>query len=315
MYKFATNDNIISGEDIDIKRKSRTPETIHPMQGNPHTHEFMVLSYMQSGECTQLIDGTEYHTRRGDMLFIGINQTHQILLDGPVEQINILLTSRFWSEELKNVDNFQNIFALSIFNEFKDKSGLVRPMVSFSGVDIPDIESILERMLAEFSAKDIGYRAILKSYTQILLTKLMRGFSHANRYAALMLGDAMQSIIDYIDVNLGRRLTLCELAEKCSYNPSYFSRMFKECFDMPFSDYLQQRRIHTAMELMKEGEMGIEAIMDTVGYNDKKSFYRYFKKITGQTPAQYMQEVKQAKAVEAKKAPMPPSPSSSACLD
>jgi len=84
---------------------------------------------------------------------------------------------------------------------------------------------------------------------------------------------------------------------------------------MPFSDYLQQRRIHTAMELMKEGEMGIEAIMDTVGYNDKKSFYRYFKKITGQTPAQYMQEVKQAKAAEAKKAPMPPSPSSWACLD
>jgi len=313
MYKFPIEENIDQGEDIDIKRKSRTPETIHPMQGNPHTHEFMVLSYMQSGECTQLIDGTEYRTRRGDMLFIGINQTHQIILDGPVEQINILLTSRFWSEELKNVDNFKNIFALSIFNEFKDSSGLVRPMVSFSGADIPDIESILEHMLAEFAAKDIGYRAILKSYTQILLTKLMRGFSYANRYAALMLGDAMQSIIDYIDVNLGRRLTLCELAEKCSYNPSYFSRLFKDCFDMHFSDYLQQRRIHTAMELMKDGSQSIEAIMDTVGYNDKKSFYRYFKKITGQTPAQYMQKVKQTVLKSTVKPP--PSPSSWACLD
>ena len=295
MYRYPIIDNIDAGEEIAIKRKSRTPENIHFMQGKPHTHEFMVLSYMQAGECTQLIDGVEYHTRRGDMLFIGVNQTHQIILDGPVEQINIHLTSCFWSEELNNVDNFQNLFALSIFNEFKDKTGMVRPLVSFSGMDIPDIESILERMLAEFTVKDIGYRAMLKSYTQILLTKLMRGFSHANRYAALMLGDAMQSIIDYIDVNLGRRLTLCELAEKCSYNPSYFSRMFKECFDMSFSEYLQQRRIHTAMELLRSGSQGIEAVMDTVGYNDKKSFYRYFKKITGQTPAQYMQEAQKVR--------------------
>ncbi|MBQ8508694.1 MAG: helix-turn-helix domain-containing protein [Clostridia bacterium] len=291
MFQFTRAENIESGEDIDVRLRSRTPENIHPMQARPHMHEFILLSYMQSGECTQLVDGVEYRTKRGDMLFIGMNQTHQMIVTEPVVHYNILLSSKFWSEELKNVDNFESIFALSIFNEFKDRSGKVSPVISLSGADIPDIEWILERMLREFEGRDIGWRAILKSYTQILITKLLRGFSHANKYAAVMLGDAMKKILEYIDVNLGSRLTLYELAEKCSYNPSYFSRIFKECFNMPFSEYVQQRRIHTAMELIRENRMSIEAIMETVGYSDKKSFYRYFKKITSQTPAEYKHNV------------------------
>lgn len=290
IYKYKQDDNIESGEDIHVCLKDRAAGNFHPPQGKPHMHDFIVLSYMQTGECTQYVDGVEYRTKRGDMLFVGMNQTHQISLDGPMVSINIYLSSKYWSEELKNVDNFQSIFALSIFNEFKGRSDIASPMISFSGSDIPEIESILDHMLREFEKKEIGYRAILKCYTQIIITKLLRGFSHANNYTALMLGDAVKRIIDYIDVNLGRRLTLCELAEKCSYNPSYFSRIFKECFDIPFTEYLQQQRIHRAMELMSDGKLSIEAIMEQVGYNDKKSFYRYFKKLTGQTPAQYRRQ-------------------------
>jgi len=291
MYTFSLSECIKNGEDIDVCRKLREPENIHPMQGKTHMHEFIVLSYMKSGECTQLIDGIEYRTARGDMLFIGMNQTHRIILDGPVEQINIHLSDRFFSEEMKNVENFEGIFALSIFNEFKGKCGDVSPMVSFSGADIPEVESILENMLTEFAAKDIGWRTVLNSYTRIIIAKLLRGFSCANRYAAQTVGDAMRTILMYIDVNLGKRITLGELAEKCSYNPSYFSRIFKECFNMPFSEYLQHKRITTAMELMRTTDMSIESIMEAVGYSDKKSFYRYFRKHTSQTPAQYMKSV------------------------
>ncbi|MCI8388275.1 MAG: AraC family transcriptional regulator [Clostridiales bacterium] len=291
MYTYSKLDNIAPDEDINVCVKERNPETAHPNQTLPHTHDFIVLSYMQSGECTQFVDGVEYRTKRGDMLFIGMNQTHRIIYDRDVVYINIHLSSKFWSEELKDVDNFQNIAALSIFNEFRGKSETASPMISFSGADIPDIEAILEHMLREFERKEIGYRAILKSYTQIIIAKLLRGFSHANRYTAILLGDAMKRIIEYIDVNLGRRLTLCELAEKCSYNPSYFSRIFKECFDMSFTDYLQQRRIRTAIELMNEDKLSIESIMEQVGYSDKKSFYRYFRKLTGQTPAEFRKKL------------------------
>lgn len=286
IYKFPLTDNIDPGEDIDVRVKDRTAENAHPKQGQPHTHDFIVLSYMKSGECIQYVDGVEYRTKRGDMLFIGMGHTHQVAISGHCVYINILLTPRFWSEELKNVDNFQSIFALSIFGEFKGKCDLVSPMISFTGGQIAEVESIIDKMLAEFEAKEIGYRAILKCYTQIILTKLMRGFSTANRYAALTLGDAMKKIIDYIDINLGKHLTLCELAEKCCYNPSYFSRLFKECFDMSFSEYLQRRRITTAMELLRS-DLTVELVMERVGYRDRKSFYRYFRKITGMTPAEF----------------------------
>ena len=286
IYKFPLLENIMKGEDIDVRVKDRTPENAHPRQGQPHTHDFIVLSYMKSGECIQFVDGVEYRTKRGDLLFIGMGHTHQVKITEHCVYINILLTPKFWSEELKNVDNFQSIFALSIFGEFKGKCDQVSPVISFQGGQIAEVESIIDKMLEEFNAREIGYRAILKCCTQIILTKIMRGFSTANRYAALTLGDAMKGIIDYIDVNLGKHLTLCELAENCCYNPSYFSRIFKECFKMPFSEYLQKRRIKTAMELLRRGQT-VDAVMDQVGYRDKKSFYRYFKKIAGMTPAEF----------------------------
>lgn len=286
IYKFPLLENIMPGEDIDVRVKDRTPENAHPRQGQPHTHDFIVLSYMKSGECIQFVDGVEYRTKRGDLLFIGMGHTHQVKITEHCVYINILLTPKFWSEELKNVDNFQSIFALSIFGEFRGKCDQVSPMISFSGGQIAEVESIIDKMLEEFNAREIGCRAILKCYTQIILTKIMRGFSTANRYAALTLGDAMKGIIDYIDVNLGKHLTLCELAENCCYNPSYFSRIFKECFKMPFSEYLQKRRIKTAMELLRRGQT-VDAVMEQVGYRDKKSFYRYFKKIAGMTPAEF----------------------------
>ena len=55
---------------------------------------------------------------------------------------------------------------------------------------------------------------------------------------------------------------------------------------MSFSEYLQRRRISTAMELLKRG-MTVESVMEQVGYRDRKSFYRYFKKIAGATPAEF----------------------------
>ena len=283
--------NIEPGEDIDVCVKDRSPNNFHPPQGQPHMHDFILLSYVQSGECTQLVDGVEYRTKRGDMLFVGMNQTHQILLDQHVIYINILLSSKFWDEELTCVENFHSICALSIFNEFRNLSEDISPVISFSGADIPDIEQILAHMLTEFSKRDIGFRAILKCCTQIIITKMLRAFSNANKYCALAVGDAMEKILGYIDINLGRRLTLYELAQQCSYNPSYFSRIFKECFGMPFSDYLQKRRIHTAMELMRSEGLSVEAVMERVGYSDKKSFYRYFRKITSQTPAEFRRNI------------------------
>ena len=91
----------------------------------------------------------------------------------------------------------------------------------------------------------------------------------------------------YIDENLDASLTLSELAKRCFYNPSYFSRIFKEKFGVSLVEYKTQRRIEKASELLTDTELPIDEISDRVGFSDRHSFYHAFSKHMKQTPAAY----------------------------
>ena len=42
---------------------------------------------------------------------------------------------------------------------------------------------------------------------------------------------------------------------------------------------------------MRSEGLSVEAVMERVGYSDKKSFYRYFRKITSQTPVEFRRNI------------------------
>jgi two-component system response regulator YesN len=78
-----------------------------------------------------------------------------------------------------------------------------------------------------------------------------------------------------------------DLAQKFFYNPSYFSRVFKEKFGMPFVEYITRKRLSYAIELLKNTELSVEEIGRRVGFSDAKGLYRAFSTYLGSTPSQY----------------------------
>ena len=53
---------------------------------------------------------------------------------------------------------------------------------------------------------------------------------------------------------------------------------------MSLGKYLSEKRIETAIRLLRESDMDITEIMYCCGYRDSGSFYRNFKEITGTSP-------------------------------
>ena len=96
-----------------------------------------------------------------------------------------------------------------------------------------------------------------------------------------------RELFEYIGENLDKRLTLSELSKKCFYNPSYFSRTFKEKFGITLADYLQSERAEAAARLLKETDLPTQAVAEKCGFSDKSSLYRAFVKIYGVTPSEY----------------------------
>ncbi len=94
--------------------------------------------------------------------------------------------------------------------------------------------------------------------------------------------------LQYISENICQtRFDYQKLAELCDMSYSYFRRLFKECMKMTLTEYITERKILYAKELLVSGVYRIGEIADLVGFTDIYYFSRVFKKVVGMSPKQY----------------------------
>ncbi|MEN6634566.1 MAG: helix-turn-helix domain-containing protein [Clostridiaceae bacterium] len=101
----------------------------------------------------------------------------------------------------------------------------------------------------------------------------------------------------FIDRNFNRDLTLEEVSREVHVSPYYFSKLFKEQTGDNFINYLTQRRVETAKQLLSDGRLNIKTICNEIGYNDPNYFSRLFKRFEGVTPSEYREQVLNMKNV------------------
>lgn len=260
-----------------------------------HTHEFVELIFIAEGKCTHYVDDQVYEAVPGDLIFVNYGQTHRFVEESPILYYNLLYVPEFFSEELINSDNIYEIFAISLFREFEEKLPKRSPMqmVSFRGNEFSEIHKMVESMYAEFTQKEVGYRSVLNGYSRVLFSRILRKLNceDERKDTKRCLNRLTEECLKYIDSKCFEKISLQEIAEKTFYNPSYLSRMFRQYCGISLSEYIKEKRIEEAKRLLLGTELSIEEIMNRVGYTDRKQFYKCFKEISGQTPAQFRKGV------------------------
>ena len=284
MYTYGLERYVNPQENINIIYMDRN------MQCDIHTHEFAELVFIAAGKCEHYIDGVSYHVETGDLLFVNYGQTHSFAAQTKEYQYyNLLYVPKFFSEEFICSENIYEIFEMSLFREFTDARMYPSQIVSFRGEEYLEIKKLVEDMQREFVAKEIGYRSILNGYSRVLFSKMLRKLrgGNVNTEAEKCINRITAECLKYIDSKCYEKISLKEIAEHTFYNPAYFSRIFKEHCGMSLSEYIKEKRIQEAARLLKNSDLSNEEIMLKVGYTDKKQFYKNFKEIYNETPAQY----------------------------
>ena len=98
---------------------------------------------------------------------------------------------------------------------------------------------------------------------------------------------AQQYIID----NISRPISLDEVAKNAFISPSYLSSLFKKVTKVSLVDYINIMKVKRAKALMNEGERKIFSIAESLGYENIYYFSKVFKKVTGETPSQYLKKL------------------------
>ncbi len=99
--------------------------------------------------------------------------------------------------------------------------------------------------------------------------------------------DPIQTALNIIDYNYSSPITVEQIAKRLSLNAAYFSRMFSEKVGIPPKQYLLNKRMARAKELLRETNASIFEISNSVGYDDSLYFSRIFKKHIGLSPLEY----------------------------
>lgn len=97
------------------------------------------------------------------------------------------------------------------------------------------------------------------------------------------------NIKEYIQENVNKRLTLNEVASAFSFSTNYLSQLFAKYSDCGFVETVTEAKIAAAKQLMSNSEMKIYEIAESLGYESAFYFSKVFKKLTGQSPREYMQ--------------------------
>lgn len=98
---------------------------------------------------------------------------------------------------------------------------------------------------------------------------------------------ALKRVKDYINSNLSADLTLTKLAEVGGFNSSYLSRVYKQVYGMTISEYIINKRLGKAKDLLVNKKYKINEIATQVGYISAHSFTRAFKNVEGISPIEY----------------------------
>ena len=100
----------------------------------------------------------------------------------------------------------------------------------------------------------------------------------------------MKSVVDYIERNLKRGISLEDVANHVNISTYYLSKIFKKEMGVNFITYVTDRKMDMAKEMLVNTDIPVLNIALDLAYNEANYFSKAFKKKTGLTPSEYREK-------------------------
>jgi len=144
-------------------------------------------------------------------------------------------------------------------------------------LDKSKAKPIIERVII----KEILYRLFPAGAIELL--KLNFGNS--------IFDESMRKAISYIKTNIGKKITVSQLANIAGQGQTTFFKSFKKATGRTPADYILNERIRQAKVLIAKQQFSFQEIAYKCGFNSYEYFCSSFKKIENRKPSEYRREL------------------------
>jgi len=263
-----------------------TPRHEHDLTDVIHYHDFSELVIITTGEGFQVINGTEYPVKRGDIFLLQGFSEHAFRGREKLSLINIQFAPSLLPMPLaflRKIPGYNVMFqvepVLRSPRNFKHRLHLEKSELAM-------LEEIVMRLKDELQKKSPGFEAAGFGILLELITFVSRRYSeiHTGNNAALV---RMGEVISRLENDYASPWTLSKIAAAAKMSPNNLLRLFKAATGESPIDYLIKIRLHRAAELLAGSDLSVTETAFRCGFNDSNYFSKKFNSFYQMPPRKY----------------------------
>ena len=234
------------------------------------------ITYVVSGKATIYSGDSSFELSAGQVHFIQKNQYHKIVAD-----------------ENQNFHYYCIGFLLDTeYEETKLFSKSVHQLEQFVVEDEGNLKTLFNLLMNEMYFHNPESTIMIHLYLcqmLILLYRILMGKSKEalHKVNSSSSNHAVYRTLRYIDREYLRITNVKEIAQALSYSEYYLSHVFREKMDVTLKDYLMQKKIMTATELLKASNMSIGEIAEHLHFSSLHSFGQAFKRYMNMSASEF----------------------------
>jgi len=222
----------------------------------PEHFQYHDLTFVLSGEMEYAVDGKTYLLHTGDVIYIPVGQTRARKATLGVDYVS---------------------FNFSVEEKLPFPTLLKGCVEEVSLTLIHAFDGIFART---FNLSDTRFTCIF----ECLIKQLAVEFSVKEE------NPVSNKIKQYVKYHLSEKITLEDIAKDVFLSPNYCDHIFKKETGRSIVDYILEKRVEYAKNLLWDHSIKLVQVAKTVGYTDYGYFCRIFKKRTGYSPLQYRKQ-------------------------
>lgn len=232
-------------------------------------HENLELLYILGGTGHVEYDAKSYRVQKGDLVTVNSYAVHQVVSQEPMKYVCLIVDNSFCKYHSIDISNLHFIELL------RDAR----------------FEPLFQSVIDEYRAETVFKHTAIKLAVLDILLLLCRNYS-CPQAPALPVNQFSQkrirTAIQYIKSNIGRKLTVDEIAATVGVSQYHFMREFKRFTGSTLTNYINIIRCEYAKELLQTGQYKIKEVAFLCGFESESYFNNVFKKYTQTLPSEHI---------------------------
>ncbi|MDO4615163.1 MAG: helix-turn-helix domain-containing protein [Lachnospiraceae bacterium] len=244
----------------------------------PHVHrDFLELYFVYSGKNRYMVDNRYYDLHAGDIVICNANTLHG---ESPsdsrqIRSYSVALKDVFLSDLPKNTLCPPDEVPILSTGLLSEQIGSLFYMINVLSADMTHLGDTVNTMSASL---------LLLTYEMLLSRRKIQTKKTTSSSVA-------RRVQEYIDAHYHETITLADIGRELSLSEYYLAHAFKNEYNVPPMQYMMERRIGEAQQLLMSTDLPIGDIAESLGFSSVSHFNTMFSKYVAISPGKFRKSI------------------------